>query len=104
MTIITRSEIMQHPERWFSYIWNGEEIFREYRKYGNRDARFRPIGSEIGIVHEDKFNAISQPISHLAHWVHEKTGVNEGLLRLVGYGLAGYTGYRVGKLALKKLS
>mgnify|MGYP007108818603 CR=1 FL=1 len=104
MTIITRLEIMQHPERWIRYVWNGEEIFREKPQYGNRDVRFHPIGSEIGSIHLDKFNAISQPISHSAHWAHEKTGINEGLLRLLGYGLSAYAGYRVGKFALKKFS
>ena len=104
MTIITRSEIMQHPERWVHYVWNGEEVFREKSQYGNRDVRFRPIGSEIGSIHLDTYNAISQPISHVAHWLHELTGMNETVLRFIGYGLTAYAGYRVGKFALKKIS
>jgi len=103
MISISRSEIMAHPERWVHYILNGEEIFREKSQYGNRDARFK-IGALVGDVHIDEFNAISQPISHLAHWLHEKTGIDEGLLRLLGYGTTAYAGYRVGKYALKKLS
>ena len=94
--IITRSEIMQHSERWLHYFWGGEEIFRELQPYGNRDARFK-IGAEIGYVHLDQFNAINQPIGHLAKWLHEKTGINEGLLRLIGYGITAYGLYKIGK-------
>lgn len=90
MELIRRSEILKHPERWIHYFWNGEEIFRELQPYGNRDVRFK-VGAELGYIHEDKYNAISQPVSHLAHWIHEKTGINEGFLRLVGYGLYLYT-------------
>ncbi len=93
MNLITRSEIMRERYRWIQYFINGQEFFRELPQYGNRDARFA-IGSEIGYIHWDQYNAIGQPISHLAKWVSEKTGINEDALRLCGYALVGYGAYR----------
>ncbi len=99
---ISRFEIEQERNKWIRYVLNDEETFREKPKYGNRDARFRPTGSPIGNFHVDQYNAISKPISHVAHWLHEKTGINEGLLRILGYGVTAYVGYRVGKYSLMK--
>ncbi|MCZ6582026.1 MAG: hypothetical protein O6761_02500, partial [Thaumarchaeota archaeon] len=55
---------------------------------GNRHAIFRK-DLVYGWVHIDKYNALDFPdgtIKHLAKWGNEKTGVDEGLLRLVGWG------------------
>jgi len=85
------SEIQREPHRWIP-TWNG---YREIEKYGNRHAKF--IDNEWLDDHWDEFNATSFPkgtIEHLAHWGNEKTGVNENLLRLVGWGTLAYVGLK----------
>ncbi len=95
-TPISRTEIQKELYKWFHYVSNGEDVYREYPQYGNRHTRI-PIGKEWGSVHWDEHNAISQPISHLARFIHEKTGINEMLLRALGYVLFGYGIYKITK-------
>jgi len=97
MDTIFRSEIMREPHRWISYTnFEGKKVFRELAPYGNRHAVF-DMGAEIGYVHLDQYNAITQPISHLVKWGNEKKEINEELLRLFVYGLALYGIYKLGK-------
>ncbi len=98
MYAISRSEIMREfGTRWVSEIrLDGKEGFRELAQYGNRHAVF-DMGAETGYVHWDQYNAITQPISHGAKYLHEKTGINEGLLRGAGYVLALFGAYKLGK-------
>jgi len=94
--VIHISEITSYPERWIS-TWDG---YREIEKYGNRHAKFN--GSDWLDDHLDEYNATSFPtgtINHLAHWGNEKTGINEDLLRLAGWGTLAYVVIK----ALKKL-
>jgi len=89
--IIHISEILSEPNRW---IWTGDG-YRELEKFGNLHTKF--IDSELLEAHTDQYNATSFPIgtiNHLAKWVNEKTGIDEGLLRLVGGGSLVYAGYR----------
>ena len=65
-------------------------------KYGNRHAK--PIDNEWLDVHEDLYNATSFPVgtvNHIAHWAHEKTGINETALRALGWIGLGYWGYKL---------
>ena len=94
----TRKQILS--ELWTRWIpdprLDGKKAYRELSKYGNLHVVFEK-GSEVGIAHWDKINATNQPISHLADFLHEKSGINKDLLRLVGYLGTLYLGYRVGK-------
>jgi hypothetical protein len=78
MAIITRIEIMKQPERWVRYInGEGKEVFREKKQFGNRHAIFE-INSEIGIIHNDLYNATDVPVgtvNHIAKWSNEKFGL-----------------------------
>lgn len=98
MDFIHRSEIIQElGTRWIADIrLDGKEAYRELPQFGNRHVVFEG-SSDFGHVHWDQYNAISQPISHLSKWGNEKTGINEGFLRLFGYGLALYGGYKLAK-------
>ena len=89
--LIHISEILAKPNRW-TRTWDG---YRELESYGNRHAKF--IDSEWLEIHWDQYNAVSFPtgtINHLAKWANEKSGINEGLLRLAGWGALLYLGYR----------
>jgi len=89
---INISEIKEHPERW---VYTGDG-YRELTKYGNRHAKFTNDPNWLE-YHEDLYNATSFPkgtINHLAHWVHEKTGINETVLRGAGWLGLIYFGYR----------
>jgi len=90
--MIHKSEIQSEPYRWIQTL----DGYREIKKYGNRHAKF--IDNEWLDVHWDEYNATSFPkgtIDHLAHWTNEKTGVNENLLRLVGWGVLAYAGIKL---------
>ncbi len=97
MQVISRSEILQEIDHWICYEnIEGKEVFRELEKYGNRHLVFDK-GAEYGYIHYDQHNATSFPIgtiNHLAKWANEKTGVNEGLGKLVLWGLGIYAGYK----------
>ena len=78
------SEIQSEPYRWMQTL-NG---YREIEKYGNRHAKF--IDNEWLDVHWDEYNATSFPtgtVNHLAKWGNEKTGIDEDVLRVVGWGV-----------------
>lgn len=94
----TRKQILS--ELWTRWIpdprLDGKEAYRELSKYGNLHVVFEK-GSEVGLAHWDQINATSQPISHLARFIHEKTGINEMLLRAAGYVLTGYVIYKITK-------
>lgn len=98
MDYIHRSEIIRElGTRWVADIrLDGKEAYRELPHFGNRHVVFG-YGSDYGYVHWDQYNAISQPISHLAKWGNETTGISETALRLLGYGLALYGGYKLAK-------
>ena len=86
------SEIQSQPERWIN-IGDG---YRETEQYGNRHAKF--IDSQWLEVHWDQYNATSFPdgtINHLAHWGNEQTGIDEGILRLAGWGALLYAGIKI---------
>jgi hypothetical protein len=106
MGTITRREIMEHPERWVRYINSeGKEVFREKKQFGNRHAIFE-INSEIGMVHNDLYNATDVPfgtVNHIAKWSNEKFGINEDLARLLVWGIGIYATYKVGKHLAKSL-
>ncbi|MCV0366388.1 MAG: hypothetical protein K5798_03860 [Nitrosopumilus sp.] len=82
------SEILSESEKWvITHNWFGKIEYRELEKFGNRHAVFEN-DSEWGAVHYDQHNATSFPIgtvNHLAKWGNEETGLDEGLLRLVGW-------------------
>jgi len=83
MTQIHISQITSESERWIR-TWDG---YREIEKFGNRHATF--IDSEWLDVHWDQYNATSFPtgtVNHLAKWGNEKTGINEDVLRVAGWG------------------
>ncbi|MEO9306699.1 MAG: hypothetical protein ABI342_00125 [Nitrososphaera sp.] len=101
MEYISRSEIMrEYGTKWLGDLrFDGKEGFREVEKYGNRHAVFEQ-GAEWGEVHYDQYNATTFPpgtVNHLAKWGHEQTGINERLLRWVGWGALFYGAYRLGK-------
>lgn len=101
MEWISRSEIMRdYGTRWLGDLrLDGREGFREVESYGNRHVVF-DHGAEWGYVHDDQYNATSFPagtVNHLAKWGNEKTGIGEGLLRLVEWGALLYGAYKVGK-------
>jgi len=86
------SEIQSEPYRW---IQTGDG-YREREQYGNRHVKF--VDNEWLEVHWDQYNATSFPkgtIDHLAHWGNEKTGINENLLRLTGWGALAYAGIKL---------
>ena len=61
--------------------------FIYFEKYGNRHAKF--INDKWLEVHLDEYNATSFPVgtvNHLAKWGNEETGIDENVLRVVGWG------------------
>ena len=99
--MISRTETMRDfGTRWLSDLrFDGKEGFREVESYGNRHAVF-DYGAEWGYVHDDQYNATSFPkgtVNHLARWGNEKTGIDEGFLRLVGWAALLYAAYKAGK-------
>jgi len=103
---ISRREIMLERWCWLPYVnFEGKEVFRELKKYGNRHAIFDK-GAEWGYVHSDKYNATDFPIGtrdHIAKWLSEKIGINEKLARFL-VSIAGlYVGYKTGKYLYKNL-
>lgn len=97
--MIHRSEIESEPDRWMLDIrLDGVEAYRERPKYGNRHVLH--AGSDWFVSHEDQYNAYNVPagtVNHIAHWAHEKTGINETALRVITWGLALYAGYKISK-------
>ena len=98
MDLISRSEIMREfGTRWLGDLrFDGKEGFREVEPYGNRHVVF-DYGAELGYVHDDQYNATSFPkgtVNHIAKWANEKTGINENLARLLGWGALLYAGYK----------
>ena len=90
--MIHKSEIQSESYRWIQTL----DGYREIKKYGNRHAKF--LDNEWLDVHWDEYNATSFPkgtIDHLAHWTNEKTGINENLLRLIGWGALVYAGIKL---------
>jgi len=87
------SEIQREPHRW---IFSGDG-YRELPRYGNRHVKFIPNRPGYLTVHVDTHNPFKIPdglINHLSLWLHEKTGVNEQVLRGVGWGALIYLGIR----------
>ena len=92
MTVIHKSEIETTPERWIRTL-NG---YREIEKYGNRHAKF--IDSEWLEIHWDEHNATSFPtgtINHLAKWGNEKTGIDENVLKIIGWSTLAIVGLKL---------
>ena len=85
---ISWNEIQREPDRWV-IIYLGDRVeCRERPKYGNRHAVFQ-WSSIYGWVHYDEHNALDFPdgtIKHFAKWGNEKTGIDEGALRALGWG------------------
>lgn len=92
------SKILSESERWVvTRNWFGKTEYRELEKFGDRHALFEN-GSEWGIVHYDQYNATSFPegtVNHLAKWGNEETGIDEGLLRVVGWVGLLYAGKKI---------
>lgn len=83
MTLIHITQITSEPEHWIRTIGG----YREIEKFGNRHAKF--VDSEWLDVHWDEYNATSFPtgtVNHLAKWGNEEMGINEDILRVVGWG------------------
>ena len=85
---ITWTQILNEPDRWVIINFPDRTECRERPKYGNRHVIFQK-GSPFGKVHDDEHNALKLPdgtVNHFAKWGNEKTGIDEGLLRLGGWG------------------
>lgn len=96
---IHRIDIQRDADRWLPDIrLDGVEAYRERPKYGNQHVLH--VGSGWFVSHEDQHNAYDVPVgtvNHVAHWAHEKTGINESVLKVTGWAMLLYGAYRLTK-------
>ncbi len=108
MSIILRSEVNGHPERWMNMSGarsDNKEEYRERKEFGNRHVIFEN-GSLYGISHHDKYNATDFPVGtvqHVSNYAEEKTGIPAGLVTLGIIVGSAYLGYEAIKYISKRI-